>query len=278
MIHTTKALSEKVILITGSTDGLGKSVATTLAAKGAAVILHGRDQTKGEELASGLIRQTGNSKIVFYHADLSDLVQVRSLADTILSSHRQLDVLINNAGIGPGPKNGKRELTAEGYELRFTVNYLSHFLLIHLLFPLLRGTPRSRIVMIASGMQRALDFDDLMLERDYSGSRAYAQSKLAIIMLGMTLAEKLADDRIVVNSVHPASLMDTWLVRESSSKPRSTVAEGTDAVVHVACAAETADITGAFFDGRQESYADAQAYDSDARELLYHTSLRITRL
>lgn len=272
-----RSVSEKVFLITGSTDGLGKAVAERLAEQGAALILHGRNPEKGQTVTDELIRRTGNPKIVYYNADFSDLAQVRDFADSVLSAHTQLDVLINNAGIGGG-NAGHREVSADGYELRFAVNYLSAFLLSHLLIPLLRQTKGSRIVMVASGSQQPIDFDNLMLEKNYSGSRAYAQSKLALVMLANTLSGKLKDDGILVNSLHPASMMDTQMVRNSGGAPRTSVSEGAESVLFVAASDKTSSVSGIFFDRKEPATADPQAYDDEARKRLYEKSAHLVGL
>jgi len=272
-----KAPSDQVVMITGATAGLGKALARRMARQGFHLILHGRDPEKGKALTDSLIRDTGNESVVYYNADFSSLQEVRALADKLLSAHCQLDILINNAGIGPGHSD-KRQTSQDGYELLFAVNYLATFLLTDLLLPLLKTTDGSRIVMVSSGLQDVIDFDDLMLEKAYTGRQAYAQSKLAMVMLALTLSERLHDTGIRINSVHPASLMDTQLVRESNSEPRSSVEEGVDAVLFVATSPRTAGTNGAFFDGQQLARAHEQAYDREARELLFVYSLRLTGL
>ncbi len=264
-------------MITGATDGLGKAVAENLANKGVGLILHGRNPEKGQTVLEELIRKTGNMNVVYYNADFSSLREVGELADTILSAHQQLDVLINNAGIGPGPDD-KREISQDGHELRFAVNYLAPFLLTDLLLPLLKKTAGSHVVMVASGLQQPIDFDDLMLKKAYTGRRAYGQSKLAMVMLAITLSKKLRKAGIRVNSLHPASLMDTSLVKASNSRPKSSVQEGVESVLFVATDPQTADISGAFFDHKQQAQAHPQAYKQAARELLFINSLKLIGL
>ncbi len=130
----------------------------------------------------------------------------------------RLDVLINNAGIGPGADPASRQESEDGHELRFAVNYLAGFLLTNALAPLLERAPSARIVNVSSAGQDTLDFDDVMLQREYGGLRAYRQSKLAQILFTVELAERLrATGRttVTVNAVHPSSLMPTKMVRES---------------------------------------------------------------
>ena len=218
------------ILLTGATSGLGRRVAEHLAEKGATLLLHGRDPDKGKQMVAALRRETGNEALTYYNADLASLAEVRRLAEKISEKHRQLDILINNAGLGAGPEPSRRETSADGYERRFAVNYLAPFLLTRRLLPLLKraaGTGReARIINVASAAQQAIDFDDVMLERQYDGMRAYAQSKLALIMFTFDLAEELEDSGVTANALHPASLMDTRMVREWFGQPRASVEEG----------------------------------------------------
>jgi NAD(P)-dependent dehydrogenase (short-subunit alcohol dehydrogenase family) len=195
----------KTVLVTGSTDGVGRYVAAKLAAANARVLIHGRDRDRAQTLADD-IRRAGHREAVFYQADLSSLAGARQLAEAVLADHGRLDVFISNAGIGSRTQGaGERRQSADGYELRFAVNYLAGFLLAHLLLPLLKASAPSRIVNVASLGQHPIDFDDVMLTKDYSGSRAYAQSKLAQIMFTIDLANELKGSRVTVNSLHPAT-------------------------------------------------------------------------
>src|SRR4051812_23009365 len=198
----------KTVLVTGSTDGVGRYVAAKLAAAGARVLVHGRDRERAKTLIAQ-IRQLGARDAVFYQADLSSLAGARQLADAVISDHKRLDVLISNAGIGSRPGGGARQTSADGFELRFAVNYLSGFLLVQLLLPLLKASTPSRIVNGASLGQHPLDFDGVMLTRDYHDNRAYAQSNVAQIMFAIDLAAQFAGSGVTVNSLHPATYMNT---------------------------------------------------------------------
>ncbi len=274
-----KSLSEKVIMITGSTDGLGRLVAQRLAAKGATLLLHGRRQDKGMSTLDEICRLTGNEKLHYYNADLSSLDEVRGLGENIIADHKTLHVLINNAGIGGGPRgNSKRELSKDGLELRFAVNYLSHFLLTYKLLPLLRTSAPSRIVNVSSIGQYPLDFKNLMLEKKYESFRAYRQSKLAQIMFTIDLAEELRGTGVTANCLHPATLMNTKMVEEFFGSTITSVVDGADALEYVALSDETANYTGVYFDMKRPSKPNAQAYDEDARRQLRELSLRLTGL
>jgi NAD(P)-dependent dehydrogenase (short-subunit alcohol dehydrogenase family) len=181
-------------------------------------------------------------------------------------------VLINNAGVFSIA--GGRQLSADGYELHFAVNYLSGFLLTRLLLPRMVSSAPSRIVNVASVSQTPIDFDDVMLERGYSAGRAYAQSKLAQIMFTFDLARELDGTRVIVNAVHPASLMDTNMVRQSRARPRTTVYEGAASVLQLVTAPGLG--SGQYFDRTSPSQANIQAYDREAREKLRRLSLQLT--
>ena len=197
-------MAGKTVLITGSTDGVGRYVAMQLAAVGAKVLIHGRDQARAQTLSEE-IKRAGSGEFAFYQADLSSMAGVRQLADAVLADHRRLDVFICNAGIGSQNGGPGRQTSADGHELRFAVNYLAGFLLAHRLLPLLKQSAPSRIVNVASLGQHPIDFDDVMITSGYSGSRAYAQSKLSQIMFTIDLAEELRGSCVTVNSLHPAT-------------------------------------------------------------------------
>jgi NAD(P)-dependent dehydrogenase (short-subunit alcohol dehydrogenase family) len=269
-------VDRKTILVTGSTDGVGKLVARGLAAAGARLLLHGRNREKGDAVLREIRAATGSDRIELHVADLASLQDVRRLGATV-AAHDRLDILINNAGIGFGPRAAmRREISRDGHELRFAVNYLSGFLLTHLLLPTLERSAPARIVNVASAGQYPIDFDDVMLERGYEGTRAYRQSKLAQIMFTVDLAEQLAGTGVTVNCLHPASFMDTNMVRESGYAPMSSVEQGAEAILHLAASPELDGQTGLYFDGRRPARANAQAYDVDARRRLRELSLRLT--
>lgn len=269
---------QRTIFITGATDGLGRALAHRLAAAGHVVLLHGRDQEKLNRTAADIADQHGISEPRTFRADLADLAEVRRLSEEVLAAGSQLDVFVSNAGIGFGQPDGReRRTSADGYELRFAVNYLAGFLLTEQLLPLLRESAPARIVNIASLGQHALDFDDLMLERDYSGVRAYCQSKLAQIMSGFELATRLPASEVTVNSLHPATFMPTKMVLAERSSV-DTLADGVESTMLLVSDPALAGVTGKFFDHTEEATADAQAYDAAARAHLRTVSLQLTGL
>jgi len=211
------SLKGKTVLVTGSTDGVGRLIARQLADQGARVVIHGRDRARGEQVIEE-IRAAGHGSAVFLSADFASLTEVRALAGSVRQHCDRLDVLINNAGIGSGGPGARRQISQDGHELRFAVNYLAGFLLTRLLLPLLTVSAPARIVNVASLGQHPIDFDDVMLSRDYSGGRAYTQSKLAQIMFTFDLASEQNPATITANCLHPATYMATTMVRQSVNR------------------------------------------------------------
>jgi NAD(P)-dependent dehydrogenase (short-subunit alcohol dehydrogenase family) len=266
----------KTVLITGSTDGVGRVVATRLGQDGWRVLVHGRDRERGERVV-GEIRQAGGAA-EFLAADLASLADVQRLAEAVRKTTERLELLINNAGVGSGGSQGARQISADGYELRFAVNYLAGFMLAQLLLPLIKKSAPARIVNVSSLGQQAIDFDDVMLTRGYSGSRAYCQSKLAQILFTIYLADELKGAGVTVNALHPATYMNTTMVRLSGVTPISSVEEGADAILKLAVSPQVEGQTGRYFNGQREARADAQAYDADARRQLKALSFELTGL
>jgi NAD(P)-dependent dehydrogenase (short-subunit alcohol dehydrogenase family) len=266
----------RTIFITGATDGLGRALAHRLAAEGATLILHGRDPDKLGRTADDIRDTHGVPRPRTVLADLAELAQVRRLAADVRATTDRLDVLVSNAGIGAGEPDGRsRRTSVDGYELRFAVNYLAGFLLTLELLPLLRQSAPARIVNVASIGQHPLDFDDLMIERDYSGMRAYGQSKLAQIISGFELATRLPAAEITVNSLHPATYMPTKMVLAELGHHIDSIGEGVAATHRLVTSDSLAATTGRFFDRTRETRANAQAYDTRARTELWRRSLEI---
>lgn len=261
-----KPLDEQTVLITGATSGLGRELAQRLAERGSSLLLHGRDAESGQEMVHRIKEATGNDQIRFYWADLSSLSEVAELAGEIRVP--RLDVLVNNAGVGFGKDPSKRELSRDGYELRFAVNYLAPYLLTERLLPLLRASAPARVVNVASVGQAPIDFDDIMLVGGYDGVTAYRKSKLAMIAWTFNLAARLAGSGVTVNALHPASLMPTKMVLESGWQTMSSVEEGLKATLRLVVDSALETVTGEYFDGLSLAKANPQAYDEGVQKRL----------
>ena len=261
-------------LITGATDGVGRLVARQLADRGFRTIVHGRSRERGESLVREI--EAAGGKATFLAADLSSLAEVAKLADAVRGATDKLELLINNAGIGSVGAAPGRQVSADGHELRFAVNYLAGFLLTRLLLPLVKASAPARIVNVASAGQQAIDFDDVMLEKDYSGTRAYRQSKLAQILFTVDLAGELKGSGVIANTLHPSTYMNTTMVRQSGTTPISTVEQGAEAIMQLAVSPALEGRSGLYFNVLREQRADAQAYDAGARARLRALSSMLT--
>ena len=270
-----KSIDNMTILVTGSTDGIGMLTATQLAKLGARVLVHGRNSEKVTRIMNEIKTESGNSNIEGYIADFNAINNVRELASKVLNDHPRLDVLINNAGTG---LTGKRKLSQDGYELRFAVNYLAPFLLTHLLIPALKEGAPSRIVNVSSIGQHPINFEDLMLEKNFDPHQAYRQSKLALIMFTFTLAEEIKNFGITVNALHPGTYLDTKMVNEAGITPMGKAEDGAKAEVFLATSPDLKGVSGQYFDRMEKSKAIRQAYDVEARKKLWSISMKLTGL
>jgi len=262
--------SQRIALVTGSTDGLGRELARRLAAEGAHVIVHGRNAQRGQAVVAE-IAAAGKGSARFYQADFASLAEVRRLAADIRRDYPRLDLLVNNAGVIVP----QRQLSQDGYEMQFAVNYLAGFLLTHQVLPLLEQGTSPRIINVSSIAASPLDFSDVMLERGYTSGRAYGQSKLAQVLFTVDLAGELQGKGIVVQALHPATYMDTTMVRSNGTTPTSTVEEGADAVMN---AIATREPSGSYFVGMRLRAPHPQAADAEARRQLRELSRKLTGL
>jgi len=266
--------ASRTVLITGSTDGVGRRVAERLAGAGTSILVHGRDRHRAEAVLTTIRRAGGTAS--FYAADLSSLAEVRGLAEAVARDHGEIDVLVNNAGIGTGSDGP--QVSQDGYELHFAVNYLAGFMLTYLALPLLKARPGSRVVNVSSAGQQKIDFSDVMLTQGYSGQRAYCQSKLAQVMFTFDLAEEIKSWGMTANCLHPATYMDTTMVRQAGITPLNSVDEGANAILQLINSDALKESTGLYFDGMRLSRANAQAYDTAARAQLRALSFKLVGL
>ena len=267
IVELVRPISESTVLVTGATDGLGRALAGRLHGEGAQLVLHGRDPEKLDAVAT----QLPGARTL--QADFASLDDVRRLAGEVDG----IDILVNNAGIGSGmPEGRERAESRDGNELRFQVNYLSGYLLTESLLDQLRATAPARVVFVASLGQMPIDFDDVMLERNYSGIQAYCQSKLAQIAYGMALAERLDPAEVTVNSLHPSTFMPTKMVIAERGSAEDPLERGVEATHRLVADPALDGVTGRFFDREEETVPHPWALDRANRERLVELSRELT--
>jgi NAD(P)-dependent dehydrogenase (short-subunit alcohol dehydrogenase family) len=265
-------VKNKTILITGSTDGIGRQTALDLAQTGAAILLHGRDPTRGERVLHAIRKVTGNDRIEIFIADLASLNQVRSLAEKVHQKHKSLDVLINNAGV----YETTRKISQDGFERTFAVNHLAPFLLTHLLLDLLKRGAPSRIINVSSmAHASSIDFENLQGEKHYGGYDAYALSKLCNMLFTYQLARRLEGTGVTANCLHPG-VISTKLLKAGWGVGGSPVAEGSKNSVYLATAPELDGVSGKYFMNRKQTKSSGISYDQKTQKKLWHVSERMT--
>jgi NAD(P)-dependent dehydrogenase (short-subunit alcohol dehydrogenase family) len=260
------AFRSRTILVTGSTDGIGRATALALARLGHRVLVHGRDPAKGVAVL-GEVRKAGSPGPDLFTADLSTRAGTRGLAAEVRDRNDRLDVLVNNAGV----YQEDRVLTAEGLETTFAVNLLAPFLLSELLLPLLSASAPARIVNVASGAHfdaERVDWDNLQGERRYRGWDAYVQSKLGVVLLTASLARRHDPKEVTVNCLHPGVICTKLLAAAFPSYPCEPPEAGARTPVYLATSAEVDGVTGKYFDGMQEARPSRIARDHDTQERL----------
>lgn len=263
----------KTVLVTGSTDGLGRELALALAADGAHVIVHGRNAERGQAVVDE-ITKAGKGSASFRAADFSSMQAVRDFADGIARDYPKLDLLVNNAGIAFTDEQPRRE-SADGHELQFAVNYLAGWVLVNRLRPNLKAAAPSRIINVSSGSADAIDFNDVMLEQPGAAARGYGQSKLAQASMTVELAPAFAADGITMIALHPATYMDTTMVRGLGVAPRTPVAQGRDHVMGL-LRSPTLQAGAFYWDGKAGQARLPQPYDPAARAKLVALSEELT--
>lgn len=273
---------EKVFIVTGASSGMGKEAALGLAGEGSTVVLACRNESKGKMALEEIRRKSGSSSLELMILDLADLRSVRRMAAEFQETHSRLDVLLNNAGL----ILTKREVTVDGFEMTFQVNYLSHFLLTHLLLDSLKRSAPSRVINVSSSAHTSahVHFDDLQCEKRYSAFRAYGQSKLAQVLFTYELARRLAGTEVDVNCLHPGAVASNWgrgsgswlsaglrLVSVFMKSPQ----KGAETSIFLATAPGLEGVTGKYFSNNLETKSSAESYDQEYGKRLWDTSFEL---
>ncbi|HPN38782.1 MAG TPA: SDR family oxidoreductase [Melioribacteraceae bacterium] len=263
----------KTILITGSTDGIGKKTAELLAKMGHKIIIHGRNLNKCLSTVEEVKSISGNMSVDFFVSDLSSFSSIKNGAEELKNRYSKLDVLINNAGIYAKEKR----LTEDGFESTFAVNHLSVYLLTGLLLPLLKNSSPSRIINVSSVAHERAKFniDDINLEGGYNHYIAYANSKLANILFTNYLANLLPANYITVNSLHPG-VITTKLLKEGFGISGSSLEEGASTSVYLATSEDINNITGKYFVKKAIAKMSKTAEDLNLAKELWNLSEKIT--
>jgi NAD(P)-dependent dehydrogenase (short-subunit alcohol dehydrogenase family) len=275
-------MKDKICVVTGSTNGIGKLTASALAEMGAEVALVSRNPEKGEFVRQELIEKIGNKKIDFFPADLSLLKEVRRVSEALKEKYDRVDVLVNNAGA----YFNTFELTEEGFERTFALNHLNYFILTKELLPLLQRTSKARIVNVASDMHRGadMDFENLNGEKSYSGRKAYQCSKLANVMFTYSLANQLNPDQITVNCLHPGFVRTGFGdnnsglfkigLKVAKAFAAISVNRGAETSIYLASSPEVEGVTGKYFEKKKAVPSSKASYNQDAIQKLWEISER----
>ncbi len=262
---------QKTILITGSTDGIGKETAFQLAVRGYRVLIHGRDSEKVERTISEVKKKSGNNNISGYVADLSSLLKVKEMSVALLDTEKKLDVLLNNAGV----IMKSYQLSDEGLEMTFSVNHLSHFYLSGLLLPLLLKNEKSKIINLSSMVHSSsIDFDELLDPRFFDSVNAYSLSKLCNVLFTYKLSGILKDTGITVNCMHPG-VINTKMLKDTWGPIGSPVKEGADREVFLVESELTDMLTGKYFQDNRERKSSIVSYDKTIQTALWNLSISL---
>lgn len=266
-------MNNKVILITGSTDGIGRQAALELAAQGFKVFVHGRSISRAKNVGEEIRTATGNKNVEFLAADLSSQRQVRGLAAEISNRCDNLHVLINNAGVFMN----ERQVTEDGLEMTFAVNHLAPFLLTNLLLGLLQKSAPARIITVSSMVHTRgkIDFSDLQSERRFAGYDAYALSKLGNILFTFELAERLQGKGVTANCLHPG-VIGTKLLRAAFNMKGASPADGAETMLYLASSPDVEQVTGKYYQESRETTSAPLTYDAALRKKFWKISEQLT--
>jgi retinol dehydrogenase 12 len=284
MTNGNGPMKGKTCLVTGATSGIGEITARELARMGARVIVLGRSSERCAATLERIRSQTGTTAVESMVADLSSQAGVRQLAEQVRQSCDHLDVLVNNAG---GMFLDRRE-SVDGIELTLALNHLSYFLLTQELLPLLKVKPPARIVNVASEAHEGgtITFDDIQRRRNYSGWKAYQQSKLANVLFTYELARRLEGTGVTANVLHPGFVRTNFfkdfpgwrgvVVKFAASLIAITPEEGAKTTIYLASSPEVEGVTGQYFVKSRPATSNKESHDRAVAERLWRVSEELT--
>jgi NAD(P)-dependent dehydrogenase (short-subunit alcohol dehydrogenase family) len=279
-------MTGKVCVVTGSNSGIGKETALALAELGATLVMVARNQERGKKALEEIVTRTGNHSVSLMICDMSSMASIRSFATDLKKSYSHVDVLINNAGA----EFVKRQVTAEGFEQTFAVDYLAPFLLTYELLDLLKASAPSRIINVSSGLAKngKINFDDLQNEKNYKGMQAYSNAKLMLMLFTYELSRRLSETGVTVNVLMPG-FVATNLGKNSGSlrsaimftmvRPMQISAKrGAETSVYLASADEVKDVSGKCFSKKKAVETCPVSYDQKAQKRLWDETIRLLGL
>ena len=280
-----ETMKDKVVMITGANSGIGKAASLALANMGATIVMVARNKERGEAARSKIIKESQNKSVDLLLADLSSLESVRQLAIEFQKKYSKLHVLINNAGLF----NQRRHVTMDGYENTFATNYLAPFLLTNLQLDLLKASAPSRIINVSSVGHYSghINFDDINLEKEYGGWKAYGQSKLALVLFTHELAKRLQGTGVTVNSVHPGTVATNIWARPLGPAgfimtiPKlfmTSPQRGAGTIVYLASSPEANNLSGEYLEKLKVKKSSDESYNEEIAERLWDVSAKITHL
>jgi NAD(P)-dependent dehydrogenase (short-subunit alcohol dehydrogenase family) len=274
-------MAGKTCVITGANTGIGRATAEELARQGATVVMICRSRERGEAARAEIAKATGNQSVELVLADLAEMKDVRRAADEIKAKHAKIHVLINNAAVFLP----RREVTSDGLEKTFATNYLSHFLLTHLLLDALKKGAPSRVINVATkttGLK--MNLDDLQLTKGYSIMNAVGPTKLGLILFTQELATRLQGTGVTVNALHPGlvktPLLDDvpWLMRTLFHLFSGSPQKGARTPVYLATSPDVAGVSGKLFADCKEVKAGGAAADPALQSKLWEISSALARV
>ncbi len=263
-------MEKPIVLITGSTDGIGEETALKLAGKNYKIIIHGRNKKKAEKVLKKIKNKTRTSDISYVIGDFESFKDVEKMVKKIDKRLDKLDILINNAGV----YENKRKITKDGFEKTFQINYLSPFYLTNMLISLILKSDNPKIVNVASmAHNRAIDFDNLQGEKKFNGNDAYGRSKLCNILFTFKLARRLKNSNAVVNCLHPG-VINTKLLKKGWGGLGSDISTGADNVIRVV---QINDSSGNYYMRGQKSEPAGIANNEEIQDKLWNKSIELIK-
>ncbi|KAM8731317.1 retinol dehydrogenase 12 [Acanthopagrus schlegelii] len=275
-------LDGKTVIITGANTGIGKETARDLARRGARIVMACRDLERAEEARTDILEDTGNENLVIRKLDLSDTKSIRAFAELINKEEKQVNILINNAGIMMCPHSK----TVDGFEMQLGVNHLGHFLLTYLLLDLIKRSAPARIIVVASVAHTwtGLHLDDINSERSYDPMKAYGQSKLANVLFARSLAKRLQGTGVSVFSLHPGVVQsDLWRHQHQCIQVAvkifriftKTTVEGAQTTIYCAVEPQLDSQSGGYFSDCAAARCSRAASDDDSAQKLWEISCNL---